>query len=118
MNMLIVGNYMLEQQDLTTVVAACLSAANAEDVVVLDTRKLMVIADAMIVCTGNTSRHLDAIATQVRKRCKAFSSKIGVEHDNNWVLIDLQSVVVHIMLPEARDLYKLEQLWSVPAKES
>lgn len=90
----------------------------AVNIKVLDVRALTDVADTMIVCSGTSDRHVRAIAELVIERCKAAGRRpMGTEgkQDAEWVLVDLQDVLVHVMLPRVREFYALEQLWEAPA---
>ena len=85
---------------------------------VLDVRGLTDVADTMIVCSGTSDRHVRALAELVIERAKAAGRRpMGTEgkQDAEWVLVDLQDVLVHVMLPRVREFYALEQLWEAPA---
>ncbi|WP_093332252.1 ribosome silencing factor [Thalassotalea agarivorans] len=72
-------------------------------------------ADYMVVCSGNSNRHVKSVAQAVVVECRAQGVEpLGVEGNDigEWSLVDLGSVVVHIMTDEMRDRYQLEQLWS------
>lgn len=74
----------------------------------------------MVIATGTSSRHVSAIVENVTYGLKKANKKIlGVEGDsrNNWVLIDLGDLVVHVMQTEARQFYALEQLWAADDRE-
>jgi len=84
----------------------------------LDVHKQSSITDFMVVATGTSSRHVRAIADNLINNMKLRDIyPIGVESDLNdeWLLVDLGGVVVHIMQPLCRDFYQLEKLWSTPA---
>ncbi len=86
------------------------------DIVVLDIEGKSSIADAMIVATGTSVRHVHSLAESVRLGAKdAGHPPLGVEGDatSEWVLVDLGDVIVHVMTVEKRDFYSLEKLWSV-----
>ena len=102
----------LEKQALTA-----LTDMKAVNVRVLDVRGLTDVADTMIVASGNSDRHVRAIADNVISGAKGAGYRPkGVEgaRDGEWVLVDLQDVLVHVMLPRVREFYALEQLWEPP----
>ena len=73
------------------------------------------MADAMVVASGRSARHVAALADHVARKLKeAGASKVHVEGLPNadWVLIDAGDVIVHIFRPEVRSFYNLEKLWS------
>ena len=89
----------------------------AVNIKVLDVRGLTDVADTMIVASGTSDRHVRAIAENVVVKAKAAGQRsLGTEgrQDAEWVLIDLQDVLVHVMLPRIREFYALEQLWEAP----
>ena len=84
------------------------------DIKVLDVMDKSSVTDIMIFASGNTSRQVKALANSVADKAKnAGSPALGVEGDegNEWVLVDLGDVVVHIMQPTIREFYNLEKLW-------
>jgi len=88
------------------------------NVTTLDVRGVTDIADHMIIASGNSDRHVRAIAERVVEfGKKAGYRPMGVEgeRDGEWVLVDLQDVIVHVMLPRVREFYRLESLWDVTA---
>jgi ribosome-associated protein len=101
---------------LTRIAVAALEDMKAVNVKVLDVRKLTDIADTMIVATGNSDRHVKSIADRLIERCKAAGHRAyGVEgqREGEWVLVDLQDLIVHVMLPRIREFYGLEKLWDL-----
>lgn len=86
----------------------------AEDVLLLDLRKITTMTDFFVICTGTSETQVKAIAEAILEGCK--KSKIKVYHTEglsglSWVLIDLVDVVVHVFRPETRSYYQLERLW-------
>lgn len=103
---------------LVDTVKAALDDMKAVNVRVMDVRGLTDIADCMIIASGNSDRHVRSIADRVVERCKAAGFRpFGREgeKDGEWVLVDLNDVIVHVMLPRVREFYGLESLWEPPA---
>jgi len=81
---------------------------------VLDIRKVTFLADYFVICTGFNTRQLQTIADEISKTMKALgANRLGAAGYNEamWVLLDYGDVVVHLFDTEARELYKLEDLW-------
>jgi ribosome-associated protein len=100
------------------VVEGALDEMKAVNVKVLNVHKLTDITDTMIIASGNSDRHVRSIADRVIEHAKKAGYRpMGVEgeRDGEWVLVDLQDVIVHIMLPRVREFYRLESLWDVSA---
>ena len=103
---------------LEELVLAALADMKAVNVRVMDVRGLTDVADTMIIASGNSDRHVRAIADLVIERAKQAGRRpMGTEgkNDAEWVLVDLQDVLVHVMLPRVREFYALEELWEAPA---
>src|SRR5579871_3359404 len=99
---------------LQDVVTAALDDMKAVNVKVLDVRGLTDIADTMIIASGNSDRHVKSIADRVLEKAKESGFRpLGKEgeRDGEWVLVDLQDIIVHVMLPRVREFYGLERLW-------
>jgi ribosome-associated protein len=100
------------------VVEGALDEMKAVNVRVLDVHKLTDIADTMIIASGNSDRHVRSIADRIIEHAKKAGFRpMGVEgeRDGEWVLVDLQDIIVHIMLPRVREFYRLESLWDISA---
>jgi ribosome-associated protein len=85
------------------------------DITVMDVRKLTSLTNYMIVASATSTRQAKAIADNVREKIKEKGYDIrGTEgeKDGEWVLVDLDDIVVHIMVPATRAYYNLEQLWT------
>lgn len=90
----------------------------AVDLRVIDVRGSSSITDFMVIATGTSNRHVKSLSENVVKKAKASDEPpLGVEGGDSsqveWVLVDLNDVVVHVMLPQIRDFYNLEKLWSM-----
>jgi ribosome-associated protein len=95
---------------------AALEDMKAVDIRVIDVRGQTSITDIMIIASGTSTRHVKAIADNVELQAKKIGVQaLGVEGDkgSEWILVDLVDVVVHVMMPEVREFYALEKLWSV-----
>jgi ribosome-associated protein len=87
----------------------------AEDIVSIDLTGKTSIADAMVVASGRSQRHVGAVADRVVKDLeKAGVARVRVEgmRQSDWVLIDAGDVIVHVFRPEVRDFYALEKMWA------
>ena len=99
---------------LRDVVLGALAELKAVDVRALDVRGITDITDIMVVASGTSDRHVKSIADRVVQRCKEAGYRpygLEGERDGEWVLLDLQDVVLHVMLPRVREFYALEKLW-------
>jgi ribosome-associated protein len=108
---------------LQQVVLDALHDMKAVDVKALDVRGLTDITDTMVVASGTSDRHVKSIADRVVQRCKEAGFRpygLEGERDGEWVLLDLQDVVLHVMLPRVREFYALEKLWEggAPARRA
>ena len=101
---------------------AALEDIKARDIVVLNVVKLTAMFDRVIIATGDSTRQVKALADNVQVKLKAAGAKVhGIEglQTAEWILIDLGSVVVHVMLPTVRAHYNLEDLWTArPASKT
>ncbi len=99
---------------LAQVVLAALEDMKAVNVKAMDVRGITDITDMMVVASGTSDRHVKSIADRVVQRCKEAGFRpygIEGERDGEWVLLDLNDVVLHVMLPRVREFYALEKLW-------
>jgi len=106
----------MNSQQLSELVMEALEEVKAKDIVKLDVRKLTTITDYMIVASGTSSRHIKALANAVAKKSREVHHRpqgIEGEDGSEWVLLDLQDTLVHVMLPRVRKFYNLEKLWSM-----
>jgi ribosome-associated protein len=111
----------MNSEQLSDLVIDALEEVKARDIVKLDVRKLTTVTDYMIVASGTSNRHVKALADAVAEKSREAGQRpIGVEgtEGSEWVLLDLQDTLVHVMLPRVREFYNLEKLWSLePASD-
>ncbi|MFN3299721.1 MAG: ribosome silencing factor [Sediminibacterium sp.] len=99
-----------------TIIQAILDK-KGENIISLDLRKIPeASADFFIVCEATSTTQIKAIADYVEDQLKKICGETPYRHEGKqaaqWVLIDYINVVVHVMHPEARNFYKLEEMWS------
>ena len=86
------------------------------DIVALDVRGLANFADYFVFCSGRSDRQTKALHDAVREGMKDDPGMLPVhtegERERRWILLDYGDVIAHVMIPEVRDYYRLEQLWS------
>src|SRR5215470_11602707 len=93
-----------------------------EHIISLDLRKIPeAVADFFIICEAASTTQVKAIADSVEEEVKKNCDELPYKHEGRqtyqWVLIDYVNVVVHVMLPENRRFYKLEDMWSDAPQE-
>ena len=104
----------LKGEELVKVAVAALEDVKAQDIQVIDVRDKHSITDFMIIATGTSNRQIGAMLDKIREAVKALGVKpLGEEGkgDSDWVLLDLNDVIVHMMTAAARQFYDLERLW-------
>ena len=108
----------MNSKQLCTLIVDALDDNKAQDIVQLDVRNMTTVTDFMIVASGTSNRHVKALIENVAEKAKEAGHRpIGVEGEEGgeWVLLDLQDALVHVMQPKVREFYNLEKLWSFGA---
>ena len=108
------GNAMHSEQ-LQDFVVNKLDDMKAFDIVILDVREKSNITNFMVLCTGNSKRHVTAIAEHLAKEAYAIQIyPLGMEgeKEGEWIVLDLGDVMLHVMQDEQRHIYQLEKLWN------
>ena len=106
---------LLSIEQISQIAVNALEDIKAENIVVMDTQKLSPLFSQMIVCTGNSNRHVKSLANNVAVELKNNAIHIvGIEGEGSgeWVLVDCGDIVIHVMLPQVRAYYDLESLWN------
>lgn len=106
--------------DLSKLALDTLEDLKGFDIRVLDVRELTPITDTMLICTGTSNRHVKSLAQAVldKARENGFRPR-GIEglSEGEWVLVDLNGVIVHVMQAQTRAFYQLEKLWDLAAAD-
>jgi len=103
------------ENELVDIVCEALDDLKAQNVVTLDVMSMSEVMDTLVIASGTSNRHVKSLASNVVDEAKKKELlPIGVEgmEAADWVLVDYGSVVVHVMLPQSRQFYGLEKLWS------
>ncbi|HHJ1296201.1 ribosome silencing factor [Pseudomonas sp. P1B16] len=102
-------------EDLVKLTISALEDVKAQDIQVIDVREKHSLTDYMIIATGTSNRQINAMLEKVREAVKKQGAQpLGEEGkgDSDWVLLDLNDVIVHMMTAAARQFYDLERLWA------
>jgi len=112
----------MNSKALSDLIVEALDDVKGQDIVSLDVHDMTTVTDYMIVASGTSNRHVQALVDKVAEEAKkAGHPPIGVEGEEGgeWVLLDLGDALVHVMLPKVREFYNLEKLWSLgPATDA
>ena len=101
--------------DLKQIVINTLDINKAQDIVSIDLKDKSSMADFMIIASGTSSRHIQALSEQVLEKLKnngVNECKIEGKESSEWKLVDGIDLIVHIFHPEKRKFYELEKIWS------
>jgi len=104
-------------QAIAEMAIAALEEIKGEQIEAFDTSAITPLFERVVIASGNSTRQVKALARNVVDQAKKLSIPVvGVEGEEagEWVLVDLGSVIVHVMLPPVRHYYRLEELWGMP----
>ena len=106
---------MQKNKDLKSIIIDTLDSNKALDIVSIDLKNKSSMADYMIIASGTSSRHIQALSEQVLEKLKTNgvkNSKIEGKESLDWKLVDGIDLIVHIFNPDKRKFYELEKIWS------
>ena len=106
---------MQKNIDLKSIILDTLDFNKALDIVSIDLKNKSSMADYMIIASGTSSRHIQALSEQVLDKFKVNgvkNSKIEGKESLDWKLVDGIDLIIHIFNPEKRKFYELEKIWS------
>jgi len=101
--------------DLKSIILDTLNSNKALEIILIDLKNKSSMADYMIIASGTSSRHIQALSEQVLEKLKANgvkNSRIEGKESLDWKLVDGIDLIVHIFNPEKRKFYELEKIWS------
>jgi len=104
----------MSPEDLTQAIAALAADKKAIDIVALDLRGVAGYTDFFLICSGGSDRQTKAIHDGIHQGMKAdglLPRRVEGLGEARWILMDYLDVIVHVFTPDARDYYRLEQLW-------
>ena len=110
----------LSFEQLRDLVISTLEDLKAIDIQQIDVSGQNPLTDLFVVASGNSSRHVKSMAENLVVKAKAAGCQpLGVEGQRQaeWVLVDLNDVIVHLMLPQTRAFYNLEKLWEASSQQ-
>ena len=106
---------MEKNTDLKSIILDTLDSNKALDIISIDLKNKSSMADYMIIASGTSSRHIQALSEQVLEKLKTNgvrNSKIEGKESLDWKLVDGIDLIVHIFNPDKRKFYELEKIWS------
>jgi len=110
----------LTSDQIRDLVISVLEDLKAIDIQEVDVAGQNPLTDRFIVASGNSTRHVKSMAEKILMKSKAAGQPpLGIEGDKGgeWVLVDLNDVIVHLMLPQTRAFYNLEKLWEASSQQ-
>ena len=106
---------MQKNTDLKSIILDTLDSNKALDIISIDLKNKSSMADYMIIASGTSSRHIQALSEMVLEKLKTNgikNSKIEGKESADWKLVDGIDLIVHIFHPDKRKFYELEKIWS------
>lgn len=106
---------MRDSRDLARRIAEVADSKGATDIVALDVSSLLGYTDVLVICTARNERQARAVAEEVQFKLKhddkLLARRIEGLPEARWVLVDYLDCILHVFVEEARELYRLDQLW-------
>ncbi|MCD6359029.1 MAG: ribosome silencing factor [Dehalococcoidia bacterium] len=110
----IFGGYLLDSRETAEKAVEAASDKQASDIVVLHTQEVCTFADYFVICSGESTRQIEAICDNITDMLK--KSGVTIHHSegsqgSGWLLLDFGDVIVHVFAPRERGYYQLDRLW-------
>ncbi|OOR99042.1 ribosome silencing factor [Haemophilus paracuniculus] len=103
------------EKNLVEFLTTTLDDLKAQQIETLDVKGKSSITDAMIICTGTSSRHVASVADKLIEEAKKAGVEVFASEGKavaDWVVVDFGQAIVHILQQESREMYQLEKLWA------
>lgn len=110
----------LAVEDVLETVTNSLDDSKAEDIVTINITEKSALADYMVIASGRSNRHVNAVADHLLRELKntgAGNARVEGLESADWVLIDVGDVIIHVFRPEVREFYALEKMWQMPSMD-
>ena len=105
----------MTSEELANKIVSILESKKGSDIDVIDVMEKTTLADYFVICTGNSTTQIKALAEEVeyilKNEDQIYADHVEGRSGDKWILIDFKDVVVHVMHPELRAEYDLESLW-------
>ena len=104
----------MQVKEIKDLIEKTLDKNKADNIVTINLKKKSYIADYMIIASGTSSRHLQALSENILSELKKLgidNCKIEGYESSDWKLVDAIDVIVHLFHPEKRSFYDLEKMW-------
>jgi len=110
------GRFLIDSLELANRIKDILQEKKGENVVIMDVRKISSVTDYFVMVSGANAPHLKALSSEVERVLKK-EEKLHCSHragtfESHWIVLDYFNVVLHVFLPDVREYYSLERLWS------
>lgn len=105
---------VMELTEIVREAIAALEDRKGEEIVILDMHAVSSFTDTMVLCTGRSEPHTQALADAVEERLREAGHKpshVEGKREGHWILLDYLSLVIHVFTPDMRQFYQLEKLW-------
>ena len=105
---------MTEPQDIARAAVDAAANKKADDIVLLDLRGVTSMTDYFVICSASTDRQVKAVVEGIEEELRGEGVRPVAtegEQGSGWVLVDFGDVICHVLKPEEREYYRLEELW-------
>ena len=104
----------MDIEKLEQIAVEALEDIKGQDIIAINTEKTSPMFERIIIASGQSTRQVKSLAQNAAEKLRQAGLRpIGIEGEANseWVLVDCGAIIIHVMLPELRDYYRLEEIW-------